>query len=60
LPDWYAQLNKVNTITTRALMFLILTIGRTSEVTLLNFDEIDTAALYDPFTSPRKIADKSI
>ena len=41
LPDWYAQLNKVNTITTRALMFLILTIGRTSEVTLLNFDEID-------------------
>lgn len=41
LPDFYAELLKINTITSRALMYLILTVARTSEVTLMSFDEID-------------------
>ena len=41
LPDFYAELSKIETTTTRALRFLILTVARTSEVTLLQSDELD-------------------
>ena len=41
LPDFYAELYKIDTVTTRALRFLILTVARTSEVTLMNFEELD-------------------
>ncbi len=41
LPDFYAELSKIDTTTTRALRFLILTVARTSEVTLLQSDELD-------------------
>ena len=41
LPDFYAELSKVDTTTTRALRYLILTVARTSEVVLLESDELD-------------------
>ena len=41
LPNFYAELCKIDTTTTRALRYLILTVARTSEVTLLTPDEID-------------------
>ena len=41
LPDFYAEISKIDTTTTRALQFLILTVARTSEVTLLKSDELD-------------------
>ena len=41
LPEFYAELCKIDTVTSRALRFLILTVARTSEVTLMNFDELD-------------------
>ena len=41
LPDFYAELSKIESTTTRALRFLILTVARTSEVTLLQSDKLD-------------------
>jgi integrase len=41
LPDFYAQLCEIDTTATRALRFAILTVARTSEVTLMSYGEVD-------------------
>jgi len=41
LPDFYAQLCEIDTTAARALRFAILTVARTSEVTLMSYGEVD-------------------
>ena len=41
LPDFYDQLCEIDTTAARALRFAILTVARTSEVTLMSYGEVD-------------------
>ena len=41
LPDFYAKLCEIDTTATKAMRFAILTVARTSEVTLMSYGEVD-------------------